>query len=257
MNNSAVTKELWNELADKWYAEKDARGIYDEIMGSPESAFHPDVLEMMGDLQDKNACVIGTGDSVAALAMARLGAEVTAVDNSERIILHSRIMADRLDLPIAAVCSDAMDMKDVPDNAYDIVYTSNGFLTFLSDLAAFMSEVSRILRPGGFYLLFDVHPYIRPFGGYTDRLVLKKDYDQTGPFTAAIVYHWRIEDLVNAAAGEKDLKIAELRELKALPGTFWSDFIRDPDVLKKAEDPSVNQLMKLPQWIAIKAVRSG
>ncbi|MGI6118375.1 MAG: class I SAM-dependent methyltransferase [Bilifractor sp.] len=257
MNNAEVTGQLWDELAGEWYARKRKAGVYQKMMDNPDGVFHPEVREMLGDLKGRKVCVVGTGDNVAALALARLGAEVTAVDLSEQIVRQGRAVARELKVPVTMVCADAMNMQGVPDQSFDLVYTSNGFLTFLSDLPAFLSEVQRILKPGGFYLLFDVHPCLHPFGGYTDRLILKKDYDEIGPFTQALVWHWRTEDIINAIAGQHQMRIVKMRELKALPGTFWNEFIRDPEALKKAKDPKINPLWKLPQWIVVLANRES
>jgi SAM-dependent methyltransferase len=71
--------------------------------------------------------------------------------------------------------------------AFDLVVSSNGFFVWVSDLDAVFSSVHRVLRPGGHYMFYDIHPFNRPWEQSGARLVMMKTYWETGPqVTAAL-----------------------------------------------------------------------
>ena len=57
-------------------------------------------------------------------------------------------------------------------------------------------NISRILKPGGVYIMYELHPFQRPFG---ENMKVVKPYDSTGPFEdeATVNFAWRIQDIVN------------------------------------------------------------
>jgi len=46
----------------------------------------------------------------------------------------------------------------VPDQAYDLGITILA-TCHVADLSAFYAEITRLLRPGGFFILLDYHPF--------------------------------------------------------------------------------------------------
>ena len=62
-----------------------------------------------------------------------IGARVTSADISERQLENAAVIAEQLRLDIDFVCDDTMKLSRISDRTYDMVYTSNGTLSWISD----------------------------------------------------------------------------------------------------------------------------
>lgn len=71
-------------------------------MAQPEKAFHP------------------------AFAFALMGDEVTSADISERQLENAAVIAEKLKLNIEFICENTMELANIKDDCYELVYTSNG-----------------------------------------------------------------------------------------------------------------------------------
>jgi SAM-dependent methyltransferase len=67
--------------------------------------------------------VLGSGDNQVAFALAGLGAKVTSVDISERQIEVARCRAVALGLEMDFLRADVIDLHDLGDATFDLVYT--------------------------------------------------------------------------------------------------------------------------------------
>src|SRR5512146_1419548 len=81
-----ANQRYWNRLAADWQKLRDQDQLWRQFPQNPEPAFDGEALEMVRqyvvDLQEKRACVIGSGDNYLAFALAGLGAIVTSTDIS-------------------------------------------------------------------------------------------------------------------------------------------------------------------------------
>ena len=254
MNNSFVVRQMWDEISDTYLQKIYTPQTLDAVRDAPESVFPKEVYQMildcMGDLQDKKVCILGSGDNLAGFALALLGACVTAVDVSQKQLDGAKKAAAVLGITnMEYVCDDAMCLSKLSEREYDLVLTTNGTLNFISDLDAMFRQIKKILKDGGHYILFDTHPFMRPFAGYLDKLVVKKPYSMTGPFTQAFVYHWRVQDYIKAFA-KQQLFICDLLEIHAAKGFFWKEFVKK-EIDDTIYDWHYNPLSALPQYIVI------
>ena len=129
-------KAYWNETSDSaWYrslrTDEKIRGLREK----PESAFHPAVYDLirkyLPDIKDRRIVLPSSGDNHAAFAFAMMGAHVTSADISERQLENASAIAERLRLDIEFVCDDTMKLTHIRNHAYDMVYTSNGTLSWI------------------------------------------------------------------------------------------------------------------------------
>ncbi|MDR7154822.1 SAM-dependent methyltransferase [Sphingobium xenophagum] len=88
---------------------------------------------------------VATGPGALALAAARAGAVVTAIDFSQAMI--NRLSARIGELPITPACMDGQAL-DLPDASFDRACSVFGIPLF-PDWRAGLSEMARVLRPGG------------------------------------------------------------------------------------------------------------
>ena len=87
----------------------------------------------------------GTGNT--ALAAARLGANVTGVDLTPRMLEGARAAAAREDVDVAWLEGDAQALP-LPDASFDVALSTFGCM-FAPDQARTAGELARVVRPGG------------------------------------------------------------------------------------------------------------
>ncbi|HEY1186577.1 MAG TPA: class I SAM-dependent methyltransferase [Gemmata sp.] len=110
----------------------------------------------LGDLQGKRALDYGCGHGMAAVALARAGAAVTAFDLSPGYVNETRARAAANGVPVECLTADGEDLP-FADASFDAVW-GNAILHHL-DLARAGHELRRVLKPGG------VAVFCEPWGG--------------------------------------------------------------------------------------------
>lgn len=248
-------KDDWNKTSDsEWYQSLRTDEKIEELLQNPVSAFHPAVYELISkyipDLKNKRVLLPSSGDNHAVFAFALLGAKVTSADISERQLENAAAIAERLNLNIDFVCDNTMELFHIKDNTYDLVYTSNGTHSWIPDLNMMYDNISRVLKSGGYSIMYDIHPFQRPFTGEPwKEPKVSKAYKDTMPSC-----HWRVQDLVNAniSAG---LSIKEVAELEAVDASFWYTYEelikQSSEQIQSINDWKTNPMAALPAWITI------
>jgi len=248
-------KESWNKTSDsEWYNSLRTDAKIAELINDPKSAFHPAVFELINkyipDMKGKKLLLPSSGDNHAAFAFALLGANVTSADISERQLENAAVIAEKLGLSIDFVCENTMTLSGIGNDAYDLVYTSNGTHSWIPDLNTMYRNISRVLKPGGYSIMYDIHPFNRPFTGepWKEPKIIKS-YKDTIP-----ACHWRVQDLINSniSAG---LSIVETVELNAVSASFWFSYDeliqQSSESLQDINDWRHNPMAALPAWISI------
>ena len=248
-------KEKWNITADsQWYHSLRTDEKINELVEHPETAFHPGVysllMKYLPDIKGKKVLLPSSGDNHAAFAFALLGAEVTSTDISERQLENAAVIAERLKLSIEFICDNTMELSNVEDDKYDLVYTSNGTHTWISDLNGMYQNINRVLKSGGYSIMYDIHPFNRPFTGEPwKQPEIIKAYSDVYPSC-----HWRVQDLINAKVLAR-LKIKEMAELQAVNASFWYTYEelvnQTSSDLANVNDWRNNPMAALPAWLTI------
>jgi len=248
-------KDGWNETADsEWYRSLRTDERIGQLIADPASAFHPAVLELirkyMPDLKGKKILLPSSGDNHAAFAFALSGAKVTSSDISERQLENASAIAEKLDLHIDFVCDNTIELSRIESGAYDLVYTSNGTHSWIPEPGRMYQSICRVLKPNGYSIMYDMHPFQRPFTGEPwKEPQICKAYNDTMPSC-----HWRVQDLINAmiSAG---LTIREMAELGAVNASFWYTYDeliqQSGERLQSINDWRKNPMAALPAWISI------
>ncbi len=121
-------------------------------------------------------CHIGT-DTVS---LARAGATVTGVDFSPSALRAADQLAARLGIDATWVETDVLDARAAVDGDFDVVYTSIGTITWLSDLNRWAAQIVALLRPGGMFFIRDGHPALYALDENAVELTTRYSYFATG-----------------------------------------------------------------------------
>lgn len=259
----------WNDNAAKYSAMFHTDKAIRRVLDNPSCAFYPVIWEMIStffpDLQHKRICVPSSGDNMAVFAFAALGAEVTSCDFAENQLKNAERIARNYGIAgaITFCREDTMRLDGIDSEEYDFVYTSNGVCVWIDDLRGMFRNIRRILNPGGAYIMFEIHPFQRPFD---DTAKIIKPYGATGPFEDeyTVNYHWRLSDLLNAQtdAGLTVRKIEEMDAEVNYDDPFWigleqkmQGVTATREEIDRMHDWRHNPLAALPNWLGVAATR--
>lgn len=110
----------------------------------------------LGDVRGRRALDYGCGHGMAAVVLARAGAEVSAFDLSPGYVAEARRRAEANGVQIECTVANGEELP-FPTNAFDVIW-GNAILHHL-DLARAGAEMFRVMKPGA------VAVFCEPWGG--------------------------------------------------------------------------------------------
>lgn len=115
------------------------------------------VNPILARLPFKRVLDVGTGTGRHALKLARVGANVTAIDQSLEMLAVARQRAqnDNLSIDFQRTSFDAG--LPFADSQFDLLICAL-VLCHVSDINKTVGEFARVLQPGGYMLITDFHP---------------------------------------------------------------------------------------------------
>ncbi len=259
-----ANRRSWNARANDWQQLRDRDQLWRHCIEQPSVAFQGQALELIHaaipTVAGKQVCVIGSGDNYAAFALAGLGAKVTSVDIAENQLAVAEERAQILGLEMTFVRADAADLAPLASANFDLVFSSNGFYVWIADIPAVCRQIYRILRPNGYYIFYDVHPFQRPWDHEEKRqLTMVKPYRASGPMQdegdSHYEFHHTMADLLNglAAAG---LRLHQLLESAPSDSRYWQDFSYETGNAADLTDWRNNPRAGLPAWLTVAAQKA-
>jgi SAM-dependent methyltransferase len=183
-----MNTEIWDRIATR--RRPDEIEIVPETIvyaaGGPTEAD----LRLFGEVSGKRVLDLGTGGGANAVALARLGAHVIAIDRSVAQLARGRKLASTADVKVEWHECDAADLAFLRADSIDLVL-STGMLGEVEDVDRLMRQVHRVLRPGcPFVFSFD-HPMALAVGREGEApgalplgaLEVRRSYFDTEPVT--------------------------------------------------------------------------
>ena len=163
----------WVESAQDWIDTDQAvrTGMLDSWM-----------LDALGNVGGKSAIDIGCGEGRFSRLLSKLGASVTGVDLTEALIARARAMSTGE----AYILGDAENLNDVESDSFDLA-VSYIVLVDLLDYCSAIGGAYRVLRPGGRFVVCNIHPMRSSLPGGWIRQADRKlfypvdDYTDEGP----------------------------------------------------------------------------
>ena len=114
-------------------------------------------LQVLGEVAGKDVLELGCGAAQWSIHLARAGARIVALDNSEKQLEHARLLMGEtgVDFPLVHATAEAVPL---PDASFDIVFCDHGAMTF-ADPFRTVPEAARLLRSGGLFAFSMLSPF--------------------------------------------------------------------------------------------------
>jgi SAM-dependent methyltransferase len=113
-------------------------------------------LGILGDVAGLDVLELGCGGAQWSRNLARRGARVTGIDNSEGQLRHARRVCAGTDVRLVHGDAEALPF---PGEAFDLVMSDHGAPNF-TEAAPMLAEVARVLRPGGRFVFNTTTPML-------------------------------------------------------------------------------------------------
>ncbi|MEO8328421.1 MAG: methyltransferase domain-containing protein [Candidatus Nanopelagicales bacterium] len=151
-----ASRQWWDASADQYQHD------HGDFLGPDRWIWGPEGLDeekaqLFGKLNDQRLLEVGCGAAAGSRWARSQGAEVVGLDLSLRQLQHSRRLDEQTSVFVPAVVADAAVLP-FPDHSFDVAGSSYGALPFVTDAAMVMTEVARVLRPGGRWVFSVTHP---------------------------------------------------------------------------------------------------
>ena len=137
----------WNRFVYRLWAP-----IYDALLERLFGRGHRRAMEVVGLRAGERVCLVGVGTGTDLLLLPE-GVDAVGIDLSEAMLARAK---KKLPIPGCSVELRAADAQELPvdDSMFDAVIL-NLILSVVPDPARCMTEVLRVLRPGGRIVVFD------------------------------------------------------------------------------------------------------
>lgn len=153
-----VRQEIYNRMdngiydseRERWWHPDSALYLIKGSLNPARLAFFRRVLERLGlEPRDKRALEVGCGGGILCEEIARLGFTTSGVDPSQRSlqVAESHAKASGLSISYRNATGEALPY---PDRCFDAVFCCD-VLEHVRDLPLVISEISRVLKPGGVF----------------------------------------------------------------------------------------------------------
>jgi SAM-dependent methyltransferase len=150
-----MNTEVWDRIALR-RGPDEIGTVPDTIVyaaGGPSEAD----LRLIGEVGGKRVLDLGTGSGSNAVALARQGAHVIAIDRSVAQLARGRKLASAGDVRVEWHECDAADLAFLRADSIDLV-VSTGMLGEVEDIDRLLRQVHRVLRPGSVFVFSYDHP---------------------------------------------------------------------------------------------------
>src|SRR5262245_22291425 len=155
-----LTEQLFHDRQAAYRAESFRSGRADLVFADADYLDHETWIRpafaKLGQLRGRRALDYGCGHGMAAVVMARAGAEVSAFDLSPNYVAEAQARARANGVRVEYMVADAEELP-FPGDSFDVVW-GNAILHHL-DLSRAGRDLFRVMKPGA------VAVFCEPWGG--------------------------------------------------------------------------------------------
>jgi SAM-dependent methyltransferase len=150
-----MNADVWDRVAAR-DRPADVDAVTNVVSYAPGGPTEAD-LRLLGDVDGKRVLDIGTGGGANAVALARQGAHVIAIDRSDAQLAAARKLATATEVRVEWHECDAADLAFLRADSIDLALAA-GVAGEVEDLDRLLRQVHRVLRPGAPFVFSYDHP---------------------------------------------------------------------------------------------------
>jgi 2-polyprenyl-3-methyl-5-hydroxy-6-metoxy-1,4-benzoquinol methylase len=152
-----ANREGWN-LRTPHHVKSDFYDVGNFIAGATSLRFIE--IEELGNIAGKTLLHLMCHFGQDTLSLARMGAEATGIDFSDKAIAAAKSLARKIGSATEFHCCNLYDTRKHVSGQFDIVYTSYGVIGWLPDLREWGRIIAESLKPGGMFYMAEFHPFL-------------------------------------------------------------------------------------------------
>lgn len=160
LNYIEINKKTWN---NKTGVHVNSAFYDNESFLKGKSTLNNIELQLLGEVTGKKILHLQCHFGQDSLSLARMGANVTGVDLSDKAIEKAKEMNNKLNLNTEFICCDLYDLPNHSKEQFDIIFTSYGTIGWLPDLDKWAKIISQFLKPNGKFIMAEFHPVVWMF----------------------------------------------------------------------------------------------
>lgn len=176
LNYLQINKKSWNNKVDVHLAS-DFYFVEEFIAG--RTSLNAPELELLGDINGKKILHLQCHFGQDSISLARMGAQVTAVDLSDKAIAEARKLADKCGVKVNFIESDVYDLPNLLHEEFDIVFTSYGVIGWLPDMKKWAKVIASFMKNEARFVMVEFHPVVWMFDD--DFTYIKYPYSSKEP----------------------------------------------------------------------------
>ena len=150
-----INKKAWN---DKTPIHLNSNFYNNEEFKKGKSTLNKFELGAIGDIKGKSILHLQCHFGQDSMSLARMGANVTAVDFSAVAIKEAKAISKDIDVPVKFVECSVLELD--LNEKFDIIFSSYGTIGWLPNLDKWGDTISRHLKKDGTFLFTEFHPFI-------------------------------------------------------------------------------------------------
>lgn len=211
---------------------------------------HEQLAKLIGSVDGRRVLDLGCGTGAAAIALARRGARVIAVESSTARLAQARAAAERAEVRIEFHHSDLADLAFLRADSVELVVAVYS-LAGVQDLGRVFRQLHRIMRPEGALVISLPHPF---------SMMLEADPDdQQSPYLTRTA--WSDQAITWRSGGDEGVThVHQIGELftSLLRANFRVDTMIEPTALPDRNGIHSSPLRDwVPSTLVVRARKEG
>jgi 2-polyprenyl-3-methyl-5-hydroxy-6-metoxy-1,4-benzoquinol methylase len=152
-----INRKSWNNRTDV-HLNSDFYDNDNFIKG--KTSLNKIELDLLGDVSGKSILHLQCHFGQDSISLSRLGANVTAVDLSDKAIDIAKKMAIETNSTTKFICCNIYDLPNFLNEKFDIVFTSYGTIGWLPNIDKWAEIISQFLKPNAQFVFVEFHPLV-------------------------------------------------------------------------------------------------
>lgn len=171
-----TNRESWNNKTAIHYDS----AFYDKnAFAKAKNSLNSYELKSLSDVNGKSLLHLQCHFGQDSLSWAAKGAQVTAVDISDKAIDLAQKLSEELEIPATFICCNVLDTSKYITDCFDYVFTSYGTIGWLPDLKPWAIMISERLKNGGTFYMVEFHPIAWMYDYIDNKPILTYHYDRS------------------------------------------------------------------------------